>query len=48
MDSGATRPTRALPAVVAFVGDLPLWPTTDSHALLETTSVLTQIPMLRT
>jgi hypothetical protein len=47
MDSGATRPTRALD-VVAFVGDLPLWLATDSHALLETTSVLTQIPMLRT
>ena len=24
------------------------WLATDSHALLETTSVLTQIPMLRT
>ncbi|MET9462482.1 hypothetical protein ABZY05_47045 [Streptomyces canus] len=48
MDPGATRPTRALPEVVAFGGDLPLWLPTDSHALLETTSVLTQIPMLRT
>ena len=47
MDSGATRPIRALPDVVAF-GDLPLWLATDSHALLDTTSVLTQIPMLRT
>jgi hypothetical protein len=43
MDSGATRPIRAFPDVVAF-GDLPLWLATDSHALLETT----QISMLRT
>ena len=48
MDSGATRPTRALPDVVAFAGGLPLWLATDSRALLETTSVLTRIPMLRT
>ena len=48
MDSGATRPTRARPDVVAFVGDLPLWLATGSRALLETTSVLTQIPVLRT
>ncbi|MFF3208703.1 hypothetical protein [Streptomyces sp. NPDC002962] len=48
MDSGAIRPTRARPDVVAFVGDLPLWLATDFHALLETTSVLTRIAMLRT
>ena len=48
MDSGATRPIRALPDVVAFAGDLPLWLATDYHALLDTPSVLTQIPMLRT
>ncbi|WP_433920561.1 hypothetical protein OIE50_48720 [Streptomyces canus] len=48
MDSGATRRTRALLDVIAFVGDLPLWPATDSHALLETTSDLTRIPTLRT
>ena len=47
MDSGATRLIRSFPDVVAF-GDLPLWLATDSHALLETTSILTQIPMLRT
>ncbi|WP_158013094.1 hypothetical protein [Streptomyces sp. Root369] len=48
MDSGATRRTRALLNVVAFVGDLLLWLATDSHGLLEATSVLTQTPMLRT
>jgi hypothetical protein len=47
MDSGATRPIRALPDVVTF-SDLPLWLATDSPALFETTSALTQIPMLRT
>ena len=36
------------PRCRAFAGDLPLWLATDSHALLETTSVLTRIPMLRT
>jgi hypothetical protein len=47
MDSGATRPIRALPDVVAF-GDLPLWLATGSRALPGTTSVLAQIPVLRT
>ncbi|MGW5229264.1 putative quinol monooxygenase [Nocardia niigatensis] len=47
-DQAAVDTHMALPDVAAFIGHLPRWLATDSHALLETTSVLTRIPMSRT